>query len=106
MGKGLHLSGVNLSGNVFCLCLLCEDYRHMKRFCRDTGDSDSGSLDREDLVYILICETAFELFSNLLKQFNIHLMIQKTIYFQYISFLNHTVPADSVFQKLHERFSS
>ena len=50
----------------------------MKRFCRDTGDSDSGSLDREDLVYILICETAFELFSNLLKQLNRLLMSLKT----------------------------
>ena len=102
MGKGFHLCSVNFSCNIFGLGLLCKHYRHMERFCRNTGDSDSGSLDCEDLVYIFICKTAFELFSDLLKQFDIHLMIQKTIYFQHISFLNHTILADSVFQKLHE----
>ena len=58
------------------------------------------------LLTLGIRETAFELFADLLKQVDIHLMIQKAVYFEDISFFNDSVFANSFFQKLHKLFYS
>ena len=47
----------------------------------DTGDTDSGSLDRQDLIDRLVGKTLFIFRTHLIKQFDIHLMVQKTVYF-------------------------
>ena len=44
---------------------------------------------------------AVKLFADFFKQVDIHLMIQKAVYFEDISFFNDSVFANSFFQKLH-----
>ena len=64
------------------------------------ANADNGS-DGQDLVDAGIRETAVKLFADFFKQVDIHLMIQKAVYFEDISFFNDSVFANSFFQKLH-----
>ena len=56
----------------------------------------SRRLDRQDLVDLLTLKTAFKLLADLLEQMNIHLVIQETIHFQYISCSYDSIFTDSV----------
>ena len=55
------------------------------------GDADAGRLDREDLRDGSVGEQPLELLAHLIKQVNIHLMIQKTVYLQNVAFLNNAI---------------
>ena len=44
-----------------------------------------------DLVDRLVRETALELLAHLIKQVNIHLMVQKAVYLQNVAFLNNAI---------------
>ena len=101
MGVGFHLCGENVSGNIFGLIFLCKNDRNIKILRCDAGNADTGGFDGQDLVDAGIRETAVKLFADFFKQVDIHLMIQKAVYFEDISFFNDSVFANSFFQKLH-----
>ena len=101
MSKGLYFRAVYLSINVDTLCFFCKYYRHMKMSCHDTGNSDSRCFNRKNLVDRFVSKQTLKFFSHFIKQFNIHLMIQKIVHFQYISFFYNTVFSNSLFQKFH-----
>ena len=101
MSIGLHLCGIDISCDIFGLRLFCKDNRNVENFGNNTGNTDTGCLDRQDLCDLFPFKSAFELFSDLTEQGYIHLMIQKAVHFQHIAFSNLTVFSDSVFEYLH-----
>ena len=101
MRIGFHLAGIHISGNILCLVLLCKYNWHMKLLCNYTGNPDPRCLNRQNFIDLHIRKAPFKLFSNLLKQVRIHLMIQKTVNLQYITRLNLSIFADSLFKQLH-----
>ena len=96
MGKRFNLRCIHFSGNIFRLCFLGKYNRNIKIFGYDTGNTNTRRLDRQDLVDLLTLKTAFKLLADLLEQMNIHLVIQETIHFQYISCSYDSIFTDSV----------
>ena len=80
MSIGLYLASINIARNILGLGFLCKYNRHMELLCHDTGNADPGCLDREDLVDLAVCESAFELLTDLHKKIGVHLVVQKTVY--------------------------
>ena len=75
---------------------ICKYHRHLKVQTGDDGNTDPAGFDRQDLVDLLTLKTAFKLLADLLEQMNIHLVIQETIHFQYISCSYDSIFTDSV----------
>ena len=75
MGERFYLSNIHFAVKVYALGFLSENDRHMEMHCRNTGDTDTGCLDGQDLVDIFIGKTALELRAHLVKKFDIHLMV-------------------------------
>lgn len=94
--KGLYLCHINVTVDVDALRLLCKNNRNMKMACYDTGDADAGSLDGENFVDRLALKTALKFLAHLVEQINIHLMVEKAVYLQNVSFLNDTVFYDTL----------
>ena len=63
--------------------------------CDDTGDTDTGCLDRQDLIDLFLCKPALEFLADLIEQADIHLMIQKAVDLQYISFFYYAILQDA-----------
>ena len=59
--------------------------------CDDTGNTDAGCLNCQNLIDLLICKPALELLANLIEQADIHLVIQKAVDLQYISFFYYAI---------------
>ena len=59
--------------------------------CHDTGDSDPGRFDGKDLINLLSFESFLEFLSNLIKQRDIHLMVQETVHLEHISILYNSI---------------
>ena len=93
VGERFHLCHVDRTVNVDALGFLGEHHRHVETACHDTGDT--GSLNGQDLVDLLVCKAAFELLPHLLEQGHVHLVIQKAVHFQNVAFLDDTVLYDS-----------
>ena len=53
----------------------------MEILCRNTGNTDTGSLDGKDLGDWTVVKTFLEFFADLVDQVNIHLMIQEAVHF-------------------------
>ena len=53
----------------------------MEMHCCNTGDTDTGCLDGQDLVDIFIGKNGAELRAHLVKKFDIHLMGLKAVNF-------------------------
>ena len=97
----LYLRTINLSGDIFRLRLLRKNDRNVKLLRYNTGNADAGSLYRKDFIDLSSLKTAFEFLSDLPKQPDIHLVIQKTVYLQYISFFYLSIFTDAVLKQLH-----
>ena len=97
MGEGLHLCGIHIAIDIEALGLLRENHRYMKVVRYDTCNADAGSFDGENLIDRLPFETAFELLAHLIKEIDIHLMIQETVNLQDVSFLHDPVFCDTLF---------
>ena len=54
VGERLYLGGVHLAVKVHTLCFLGKYNRYMEILCRNTGNTDTGSLDGKDLSLIHI----------------------------------------------------
>ena len=67
MGEGFNFRHIHFAVEVDALGFLCKYDRHMEVHCRDTGDTDTGCLDRQDLVDIFIGKTALEFRTHLVK---------------------------------------
>ena len=91
MGEGLYLCHVDVSVNVDALALFGKYHRHVEIAGYHTGDADTGGFNGHDFIDILVREALFELLAHLLKQVDVHLMIQKAIYFQDVAFFYDTV---------------
>ena len=65
MRVGFYLRLVNITGDVFRLCLLCKNNRNAEGLRHDTGNSDTGSLNRQDLIDLFTLKAAAELFSDI-----------------------------------------
>ena len=98
VGKGFHLSGVGITGNVDGLGLLCKEQRYFELLCYRISNSNAGSLNGEDFVDGLALESLVEFLADLIHQGNIHLVIEKAVNLQYITFLYNAVFYDSCFQ--------
>ena len=79
--KGFDLGGIYFTVNIYGLGLFCKYHRHMKMLGCHTGNADTGSLHSQDLRNLTVCEQTRPLFSHFIEQINVHLMIQKRIYF-------------------------
>ena len=101
-GKGHHRSGVQLPVQVFGFGLFGEHHRQIAEILGgDGGNSDAAGLDGEDLVDAPVGEQAAEFLADLLQKPDVHLVVQKAVHLQNISFLNHAVGQDTLFQQFH-----
>lgn len=73
--------------------------------CRHAGDGNTGSLDRQNFIDSVFFKNAVELGTNLVQKFYIQLMVQKTIYFQYITGTDLSLLQNTLFKKFHLRIS-
>ena len=101
MGEGLHFGVVYIPVDIDTLGLLGKYYRHVEILRRNAGDADAGSLDGQDLGDLVRGEAAAEFLSDLIDQVNIHLVVEKAVYLQYISRLYNAVSSNTFFQKFH-----
>ena len=67
----------------------------------NTGNAYSRCLYGEYLVDLSSFKSLLELLTDLVKQTDIHLVVQKTIYLENIALLNYSVLRYSLFQKIH-----
>ena len=93
MCEGFYLGTVHFTIKIQTLGFFGKNDRYIKILCGNTGNTDAGCLNSEDFSNRTICETSFKLFADLVDESNIHLMIQKTVYLQNISWFY-----DSIFQ--------
>ena len=61
MGEGFYFSNIHFAVKVYALGFSRNEPDDMEVHCRDTGNTDAGCLDGQDLVDIFICKTALEL---------------------------------------------
>ena len=97
----LYLRTINLSCDIFRLCLFRKNDRNIKLLRYDTGNADTRSLYRKDFVDLGSLKAALEFLSDLPEQPDIHLVIQKTVYLQYISLFYLSILTDAVLKQLH-----
>ena len=98
IGKGLHLGGIDLAVNVLALGLFGEHDRHVEIPGGHAGDGNAGSLDGQDLVHAVIFKNAVELPADLVQQVHVQLVVQKTVYFQYIAGTDLPILQNAIFQ--------
>ena len=79
VGKGGHLSGVELPAQVSGLALFGKDHRTVEIL---GGYADPGRFDGEDLVHPFVLEQTIPLLSHLVEQFDVHLVVQKAVHLQ------------------------
>ena len=101
MGKGLHLGGVDVAGDVLGLVLLGKDHRATKKLRSHTRDPDPRCLDGQNLGDSAVAKQAVKFLANLLEEGHIHLVVEKTVYLEYVSALDLAVFSDAFFQKFH-----
>ena len=95
MRKGFNLGNINLAVDIDALGLFRKHDRNAEMTCHNAGNANTGCLNGNDLVDRLVRETALELLAHLIKQVNIHLMVQKTVYLQNVAFLNNAILGNS-----------
>ena len=59
--------------------------------CDDTGNADAGCLKCQNLIDLLISKSALALLADLIELADIHLVIQKAVDLQYISFFYYAI---------------
>ena len=59
--------------------------------CDDTGNADAGCLNCQNLIDLLIGIPTLELLADLIEQADVHLMIQRAVDLQYISFFYYAI---------------
>ena len=69
----------------------------MKMFRNNTGNSNAGCFNSKNLIYLFVFKSSGSFFSHLVKEFNIHLMVQKTVYLQHIPLFYNAISRDSFF---------
>ena len=71
----------------------------INQIINDNGLDQAGTLVPGQsliILYGLVSESAVELLTDLLQQFNIHLVVQKAVNLQYMTGLNDTVFSDAI----------
>ena len=97
MGKGFYLGNIHISFYINAFGFFRKDNRHIKVSGSHTGDTDTGGLDGQDFIDGLVCKAAFPLGSHLVKESNVHLVIEKAVNLQDVSFLYNTVLHNTFF---------
>ena len=75
MGKRFHRSRQHGAVQIDGLGFFCKYNRTFKILCYNGSNSDSGCFDGKNLINLHAFKSAFEFFSHLIKQLNIHLVI-------------------------------
>ena len=101
VGKGLHLRGVHLTGDVLGLVLLGKDHRTIKKLRGYTCDPDPRCLDGQNLGNPAVPKQAQELLAHFLEQLHVHLMIQKAVHLQHAAFTDFPVGPNALLQQFH-----
>ena len=101
MGKGLHLGGVDIAGDVAGLVLLGKDHRTIKKLRGYTCDPDPRCLDGQNLGNPAVPKQAQELLAHFLEQLHVHLMIQKAVHLQHAAFTDFPVGPNALLQQFH-----
>ena len=100
MGKGLHLGGPNVAGDVQRLVFLRKYNRAPKILCSNACYTDPGCLDGQDFVDPAVMEQTLEFLCHFHKEAHVHLMIQEAVDLENAALAHYAVPADALFQKL------
>ena len=66
-----------------------------------TGNGNAGGFDGQDFVDAVVFKNSIEFGANLIQQSDVKLMVQKAIYFKYVSGTNLSVLQNPLFQKFH-----
>ena len=84
MCEGFDFCTVHFSVQIQALGFFSKDNRYVEILGCNAGNADTGSLNGENLGDRCVGVNSFELFSYLINKGNIHLMIEKTVYFRRI----------------------
>ena len=104
MGEGLHLGNIHVSLNIDAFGLLGKDDRYIKMSGSHAGDTDTGSLDGQDLVDRLVCKAAFPLGAHLVKETDIHLVVEKAVHLEHLVVSpDLSVPLNPLLQCFHKK---
>ena len=95
VGEGFHLGHIHFPFDVDAFGFFGEDHRRMEMLGCHTGDADTGRFDGEDFVDGFAGEPFLEFGADLIEKFNVHLVVEKAVHFQYIPFLYDSVFLDS-----------
>ena len=91
MCERFHLSQIHIAVNIDAFGFLGKHYRHAKACRHNTSNSDTRCLNGENFVDGFLCKSSLEFLTHLLEQGDIHLMIEKTVYFQDVSLFHNAV---------------
>jgi len=70
----------------------------LRRYARNT---DTGCLDRKNLIDTAVVVQALKLFGKFGEEHDVHLMVQKTVHLQNAAVTHYTIAADPIFEELH-----
>ena len=91
MSKGFYLRHIHVSIQINTLRFLRKYNRNVKMLGSHAGNADPGRLDSKYFIDGFSFKAALELRSHLIQKLNIHLMVQETIYFEYIPLFYNSV---------------
>ena len=97
MGEGFHLCHIHLPIQVDGFGFLGKDHGHAEFLGYKAGDANAGGFNGQNLGDRTVCEAALEFPADFLHQRNVHLVIQKAVYLQYISRFDNAVFLDACF---------
>ena len=101
MGKGFNFCRIDIAVQIDALRLFGKDNRNAEMLSGNTCNSDAGGFDGQDFVDRTVSEQSGLFFSEGIKQIGIHLVIEKTVNFQNVSFFDNAIPGNSFFQQFH-----
>ena len=104
-GVRLHLSHIGIAVDVDTAGLLGKHQRHPQQPCHGAADGNAGGLDGQHLGNGQTRKAAQKLLRDLIDQRHVHLMIQKAVHLQHITFFDDTVPQDPFFENFHNSTS-
>ena len=96
MGKGLYLCHIHRTVQIDTLCLLGKYDRHVEVLGNDSGNTDPGCFDRQNLVDRAVGKQAPELLAHLIEKCHVHLMVEKAVYLKDITFFDNSHPTEAV----------
>ena len=101
VGKRLDLGLVVIVIQVDAHGLFGKHHRHVELAGHHGGNANAAGLDGEHLVDGLAIKQALPLPGHLLEQWDVHLVVDETVYLEHIALADNAVLADAIFQHFH-----